>query len=97
MKYYFVAVCNEETEEFHDEFRCFKKETAIDIFNKLIKKYNGKCAYCGQICIEKYHIDHKIPLVKGGGNEFENLALSCPRCNLSKNDKTDVEYIGYEV
>lgn len=46
MKYYFVAVCNEETEEFHDEFRCFKKETAIDIFNKLIKKYNGKVNKC---------------------------------------------------
>lgn len=74
-----------------------KSKITSDIIARIIKKYDGKCAYCGKNCIKKYHIDHKIPLPKGGGNEFENLALSCPKCNLSKNDKTDVEYIGYKV
>ena len=74
-----------------------KNKITSDVISRIIKKYNGKCAYCGEKCITKYHIDHKTPLSRGGGNEFDNLALSCPRCNLSKNDKTDGEYIGHNV
>lgn len=67
------------------------------VIEQIINKYNGKCAYCGQECKEHFHIDHKIPLSRGGDNNFDNLALSCPHCNLSKNDKTDIEYIGHTV
>lgn len=74
-----------------------KSKITSDVITNIIKKYDGKCAYCGEICVDNYHIDHKVPLVKGGDNEFDNLALSCPRCNLSKNDKTDIEFIGREV
>ena len=31
----------------------------------------------------------------GGGNDLDNLALSCPGCNLSKNDKTSEEFIAF--
>jgi len=72
------------------------KITSQDIDN-IINKYNGKCAYCGKPTLNNYHIDHKLPLSKGGGNEINNLALSCPTCNLSKNDKTDIEFIGRVV
>lgn len=64
---------------------------------ELIKKYNGKCAYCGIDCLEKYHIEHKIPLSKGGENTIDNLALSCPNCNWSKQRKTDIEFCGHKV
>ena len=74
-----------------------KNKITLEVVNKIIEKYDGKCAYCGKYCKEKYHIDHKLPLSRGGTNEFRNLALSCPHCNLSKNDKTDVEFIGHEV
>lgn len=68
-----------------------------DIIRQIIEKYDGKCAYCGCECVDDYHIDHKLPLSKGGGNEFDNLALSCPHCNLSKHNKTDVEFHGSSV
>ncbi len=32
------------------------------------------------------HIDHVQPLSQGGKDEFENLAASCPRCNMEKRD-----------
>lgn len=60
-------------------------------------KYNNKCAYCGKDCLCEYHIDHKLPLSRGGGNDIDNLALSCPTCNLKKNNKTDIEFIGHNV
>lgn len=67
-----------------------------DILN-LLEKYNKKCAYCSKYCAEDYHIDHKLPLFYGGDNSFDNLALSCPYCNLSKGILTDIEFIGVSV
>ena len=30
------------------------------------------------------HVEHIAPLARGGADAFENLALACFRCNLSK-------------
>lgn len=30
------------------------------------------------------HIDHLIPVSKGGDDEINNLVLSCAKCNLTK-------------
>lgn len=54
---------------------------------------NFKCAYCGKD-LEKYHVDHKIPICRGGCNDKSNLAISCPSCNLRKGRKTVEEFIG---
>ena len=67
------------------------------VIEEIKTKYNNKCAYCGKDCSCEYHIDHKLPLSRGGGNNIENLALSCPTCNLKKKNKTDIEFIGHNV
>lgn len=53
----------------------------------------GKCWWCGKKIKEgKYHVDHRIPLARGGSNAPENLVIACPECNLSKNDKLPHEW-----
>lgn len=51
----------------------------------------GCCVYCGReidrTIPRSVHIDHIIPLSRGGSNWPQNLALTCPRCNLSKGNK----------
>lgn len=32
------------------------------------------------------HVDHIVPLSKGGAHAVENLCVSCARCNLKKHD-----------
>ena len=32
------------------------------------------------------HLDHIVPLSRGGTDGVDNLALSCPRCNAYKHD-----------
>lgn len=45
------------------------------------------CYYCGKIISGKHaHIDHIVALAKGGNHEISNLCVSCPACNLSKQD-----------
>lgn len=39
------------------------------------------CAYCGAL---SQHIDHVIPIARGGGHKIGNLIGSCQRCNQSK-------------
>ncbi len=60
--------------------------TADDIKElKVIQK--NRCSYCGTDISQKYHVDHIVPLSRGGSNKKDNIALTCPRCNLSKHDK----------
>jgi 5-methylcytosine-specific restriction endonuclease McrA len=44
------------------------------------------CYLCGKK-LKGFHIDHFIPLSKGGTNDPGNLRLACPKCNLSKGGK----------
>lgn len=53
---------------------------------------NYTCIYCGKRGA-KMEVDHKIPFIRGGSDEIDNLVTSCVRCNRQKKDKTYEEYI----
>lgn len=61
-----------------------------DDIKRMYDEQEGQCAYCGirlYLDIPKdVHVDHIIPLTKGGTNYPDNLALSCAECNQSKNN-----------
>jgi len=42
-----------------------------------------------------FHIEHIIPLARGGPTEESNLALACPSCNLQKG--TDIDALDPET
>lgn len=51
------------------------------------------CYWCGELLKnKKVHIDHYVPLSKGGRHIIENLVVSCPKCNLSKGAKDPYHY-----
>jgi 5-methylcytosine-specific restriction endonuclease McrA len=50
----------------------------------------NRCYLCGKT-LKKYHIDHFIPLAKGGTNDPGNLRLACPSCNQRKHSKHPFE------
>lgn len=39
------------------------------------------------------HVDHVVPLAKGGKTELSNLRTLCERCNLGKRDKIEVSMV----
>lgn len=67
-----------------------------DVLDDLYEEQNGKCAICGGQLDSEYHVDHKIPFSKGGGNERSNLQLAHPKCNQSKGNAVDIiELLNY--
>jgi len=47
-----------------------------------------RCYLCGSsIPLGERHVDHIIPLSKGGEHRPSNLAIACASCNLSKSNK----------
>lgn len=52
------------------------------------------CHYCGaRIQAKGVHMDHKRPVSRMGGNGMDNLALTCPSCNLKKGRRTHDEFV----
>lgn len=51
------------------------------------------CTYCGNLVPKgKRHVDHRIPLSRGGEHSLTNLVPSCSSCNLKKFNQTAEEF-----
>lgn len=62
--------------------------------SRLMAMQQGKCACCSVgIKHKPYHLDHIMPIAKGGDNAKGNLQLLCPPCNLQKNAKHPVDFM----
>lgn len=57
--------------------------------NRIFERCDGKCSYCSGLLLynQTFHIDHIVPLAKGGTNDEANLTLSCAACNVRKHTK----------
>lgn len=61
----------------------------------LLKTQKHNCWWCGKpLDISNYHVDHRVPLARGGSNAPENLCITCPTCNMRKHDKLPQEWNG---
>lgn len=52
---------------------------------KILERDGFCCVYCGAKppdCV--LHVDHKIPVSKGGNNDESNLVAACSDCNSGK-------------
>jgi 5-methylcytosine-specific restriction endonuclease McrA len=57
-------------------------------------RQKGLCFWCGKVVGKTYHVDHVIPLIKGGTNHPTNIVIACPTCNCSKGPKMPEVFAG---
>lgn len=50
------------------------------------------CYWCGCKCPKKWHLDHYVPMSKGGLHAISNLVISCGPCNFRKSAKDPYEF-----
>lgn len=57
----------------------------------IMKRDGFRCVLCGAKASDgiTLHVDHIIPIAKGGKTEWDNLRTLCDRCNSGKRDKYD--------
>lgn len=67
--------------------------TRVDVATQY-RSQKGKCWHCGKLVGQKYHIDHLIPLSRGGSNSARNIVISCPSCNVTRRNKLTMEWNG---
>lgn len=72
------------------------KFTAEDV-RRLLAEQGSQCAICGVGVAASYHVDHIVPLARGGTNWPDNIQVLCPPCNLSKGAKTMAEFLAYRA
>jgi 5-methylcytosine-specific restriction endonuclease McrA len=71
----------------------------------LVREVKGRCFYCDIKTIDRGLLglakaspdrattrDHRTPLVRGGSDRIDNIAVSCQRCNAEKSTMTEDEY-----
>lgn len=66
-----------------------RKPLSKKIRYEVFKKDKFTCQYCGRSAPDVVlHVDHIIPVAKGGTNDILNLVTSCSDCNLGKGART---------
>jgi len=68
------------------------------VYEDNIKQYGALTCY---LCLKPIEfrqdcLEHKIPLIRGGTNNYNNLAIAHRSCNAKKKDKTYKEYLAIE-
>ncbi len=52
-----------------------------------------RCVYCRRVTDGTLHMDHVIPLARGGDHTWENTATTCASCNTSKRNMFLLEWV----
>jgi hypothetical protein len=69
------------------------KDTSA-IIRKSIMKAKSVCYWCGSsLSGKKWHMDHVVPLCRGGDHSAANVVKSCPDCNQKKGGKMPNDFI----
>jgi 5-methylcytosine-specific restriction endonuclease McrA len=65
-----------------------RKPLSREVRGWIIDRDDATCYLCGLSCWpHEIHIDHVVPLVRGGDDHPENLRVACRTCNLRKGSR----------
>lgn len=53
----------------------------------VLRAWGSICYLCDSIVPDDWHLEHVIPISKGGHDTVGNVRPACPGCNLRKQDK----------
>lgn len=67
------------------------REPISDALRSRILERDRGCCWCG--AADDLHVDHVVPVSRGGDNSDANLRALCGSCNSSKRDRLDLDWI----
>lgn len=74
--------------------RAARGDLRSEQIGNLLEESMNICAYCNNQFEEaNMHIEHCMPLSRGGTNSLDNVVIACETCNKRKKDKTPLEFM----
>lgn len=71
-----------------------KQRIPTNIRRMVIARDGLRCVYCDDdLTDQEVHLDHVVPESKGGPTTYDNLQVTCRRCNTSKGILTEEEFV----
>ena len=59
---------------------------------KSLERDDYRCQYCGKnLPAKELNMDHVVPRDRGGGTTWENVVISCIKCNSKKSNRSPKE------
>lgn len=76
-----------------------RKVLTTSVRTDIILEADSTCTYCkrqGGFWVDPddqpWHMDHIVPIERGGSIQLDNVTLACARCNLDKGRRTPEEW-----
>lgn len=98
-KVYFDRIVNIYNEwkngnKYEETIKQERKIMNDEIRYNVLKRDNYTCQICGITANDgaKLHVDHIVPVSKGGKTVMSNLQTLCDRCNIGKSNKTEEDF-----
>lgn len=80
-----------ESETRQEQIKIERAKMTDSLRYDIMRRDNFRCKLCGSTAEDgvKLHVDHIVPVSKGGLTVKSNLRTLCDRCNLGKRDKME--------
>lgn len=70
-----------------------KERIPLNLRRRVIERDGLYCVYCDDdLSNAEIHLDHVIPESKGGETSYNNLQVTCRKCNLAKGTLSEDEF-----
>jgi len=70
-----------------------KQYIPLNLRRAVIDRDGLHCVFCDEDLTDKeIHLDHIIPESRGGPTTYNNLQVTCRKCNTSKGTLTEAEF-----
>jgi len=70
-----------------------KQRIPRNLRERVIERDGLRCVYCDEdLSDAEIHMDHVIPESQGGETTYNNLQVTCRKCNLAKGVLTESEF-----
>ena len=70
-----------------------KARIPLNLRRRVLERDGYYCVYCDEDLRDaEIHMDHVIPESKGGPTSYDNLQVTCRKCNLAKGVLPESEF-----
>jgi len=70
-----------------------KQHIPLNLRRRIIERDGLHCVYCDEdLSSAEIHMDHVIPESRGGHTTYNNLQVTCRKCNLAKGTLSEEEF-----